>query len=374
MKKLKKNQIIIAVILVIILVSSIGFYLMKKNMGVKKSTKIETYTISPGDKVFVNGVIAPEATESIYLDATKGNVDKVSVKDGQVVKKGDTLFTYKNDQVTEQISQINTQLKSSKAQRQELLAQKKAQEEALKNKQALLASQNPKEETALNTQGTNTQDISTKSIDIQISSYEEQLSSLKNKEYSTVAAPIDGRVILYEASNNMTSQYMTIESVNFHIKGTVNEKDQTKIKENQGAEIIVLPTNKTVTGKVITIGSRPLTAEMSIASAAATTTSNSNISNYEVIIALDSQEALTNGFHVQATIKLEDKGIEIPKTSVLKEGEESYVYKVQDKKLVKQVITYTEAEDKIIVNSGLNENDEIAEKPNEETKEGMAIE
>lgn len=373
MKKLKKNHIILIAIVFIIIASSIGFYLLKKNMHIPQDNKISTYTIAAGEKVFINGIITPENTEYIYLDATKGKVDKISIKDGQVVKKGDILFTYKNEQVTEQINQINTQLKASKSQREELLAQKKAQEEAMKN-QVLLANQNPAENIAVNTSNISAGTISTKTIDSQISSYEEQLTSLKNKEYSSINAPIDGRIILHGESNNMTSPYITIEAVNFYIKGTINEKDQPKLKENQLAEITILSTNKNITGKVTTIGDRPVTAEISIASAASSTTSSSNISNYEVIIALDSQENLTNGFHVQATVKLDDKGVEIPKTAVLKEGEESYVLKVVDKKLVKQVITYTEDGEKVRVTSGLIENDEVAEEPNEETKEGMSVE
>ncbi|WP_326512283.1 efflux RND transporter periplasmic adaptor subunit [Clostridium intestinale] len=372
MKKLKKNHIILIAIAVIILATSIGFYLLKKNMQTPKSSKISTYTISSGEKVFVNGIIGPEGTEDIYLDATKGKVDKVSVKDGQVIKKGDNLLTYKNEQVTEQINQINSQLKASKSQREELLAQKKAQEEAIKN-QALLASQNPTEDKATNTSNINSSLVSTASIDSQISAYEEQLASLKNKEYAGINAPIDGRVILHGESNNMTSPYITIESVNFYIKGTVNEKDQPKLKENQLAEIIILPTNKKITGKVTTVGNRPVTNNIAIANATAAT-AGANISNYEVIITLDSQENLTNGFHVQATIKLDDKGVEIPKTSILKEGEESYVFKVLDKKLVKQVITYSEDGEKARVTSGLSEGDEIAENPNDEMKEGISVE
>ncbi len=372
MNRLKKNGGIIAIIISAILIFSLGFYLIRRNMKVSTNIKVQTYNIAPVEKVFVNGILTPEVTESIYLDATKGKVDKVSVKDGQVIKKGDNLFTYKNEQVTEQISQINSQLKASKSQREELLAQKKAQEEAIKN-QALLASQNPTEDKAANTSNINSNLISTASIDSQINTYEEQLASLKNKEYASINAPIDGRVILHGESNNMTSPYITIESVNFYIKGTVNEKDQPKLKENQLAEVIILPTNKKITGKVTTVGNRPVINNIAIANATAAT-AGANISNYEVIITLDSQENLTNGFHVQATIKLDDKGVEIPKTSILKEGEESYVFKVVDKKLVKQVITYSEDGEKARVTSGLSEGDEIAENPNDEMKEGISVE
>lgn len=375
MKKIKKQYIIFLIIFTVIIASSIGFYLLKKNLKTNKEPKVELYTIVPGEKVFVNGIITPEQTESVYLDATKGTVNTVSVKDGQVVKKGDILFSYKNEQITEQINQTNLQLTASKNQKKELLAQQKAQEEALKN-QALLANQNLDSENKgsenLNTQNLSQQSLSTSSIDSQISLYEEQINSLKKKEYSTVTTPIDGKVILHDATNSMGSPYITIESINFYVKGSINEKEQPKLKENQIADIIVLSTNKTLKGKITNIGNRPLSAELTIKDAAS---ANSNISSYEVNISLDSQEEITNGFHVQATIKLMDNGIEIPKSAILQDGNEYYVFKAVDKKLVKQVITYTEgSSDKVVVNSGLSENEEIAIKPNEEMKEGMAIE
>src|SRR5690606_21623217 len=100
-----------------------------------------------------------------------------------------------------------------------------------------------------------------------------------------------------------------------------------------------------------------------------------DLSFYEVKISLDSQDNLINGFHVQAVVELSDSPIEIPKTSLIEEEGKTYVYKVVDNLLVKQEITYKEGEsDKVIVDSGLSEEDQIVELPTEEMKEGMPVE
>ena len=49
--------------------------------------------------------------------------------------------------------------------------------------------------------------ISTAAVDNQISLYEKQIASLSEKEYYTVTAPIDGRIIL---SDNERGCYPTI--------------------------------------------------------------------------------------------------------------------------------------------------------------------
>lgn len=336
---MKKKYIIGLVAIATIIFCALCFYYFKTSVKANQSTKIEVYTIVAAEKVFINGVIAPVETEDIYLDASKGNVNKISVKDGQIVKKGDALFTYRSDQVTEQIQQAKLQLESSKNQKKDL-------------------------------------QVSTSSIDSQIKLYEEQITSLKQKEYSTVVAPIEGKVILHEDAKVGTTPYITIENTKLYIKGTVSEKDQPKLKADQLAEITILSANNIVKGKIASIGNRPVTETMAAIGAASTASAaTSNISYYEVKINLDSQDNLTNGFHVQAVVKLTEGGIKIPKSAILQEGETHYVYRVVNKKLSKQVITYSDSDsDTVKVTSGLKESEEIVKKPTSNMKEGTTIE
>ena len=114
-KMMKKKHIIFISIIVVIILSGIIAYVIKNNksLATNKTGVISLYKIPDKEKVFINGVVIPEKTESIYLDQTKGNVNKVSVINGQEVKKGEVLFTYKNDMITDQIKEIEQQITTS---------------------------------------------------------------------------------------------------------------------------------------------------------------------------------------------------------------------------------------------------------------------
>ncbi|MGG5462135.1 efflux RND transporter periplasmic adaptor subunit [Clostridium sp. B9] len=392
-----KKKYIIAIVTVVILAGvGVGSYYLKKNMSKETTASIELYTVPATDKVFVNGEIKPEDVETIYLEPTKGQVDKVDVKNGDTVEKGAPLFTYKNDQAEAQIEQLQLQLTSAKNQREDLLKQKeemkkqaeeakKKAEEAQKQLEIMQkagdnSQQQPMVQTQIPNLGANIGggEISTDSIDEQISLLEKQIKSLKDKEYYTVNAPISGKVIMSDSKGNPTAPYMTIESTDYYVNGSVNEKDQPRIKDGQEVEITILSTNKNIKGKITSVGNTPVDSGASLAAAqAGGQGGGSSMSYYNVTITPDTQEDLTNGFHVQASVNLEQKPLVIPKSAILKADNEEYVFKDIDGKLTKQVITYAPKEgsnDEVIVKSGLKESDEIVTNPTYDMKEGMPVE
>ncbi len=375
-----KKKYIIAIVTVVILAGvGVGSYFLKQSMNKESVVTMEMYTVPSTDKVFVNGKIEPEKVENIFLDATKGTVDKVEVKNGDVVEKGDTLFTYKNDQVQSQVEQLELQLNSAKSQKEEINKQNAEAKKQLEDlKKAGLENQIPQGGEMPNLGQNAGGEISTGSVDEQIKLLEKQIKALKDKEYYKVTAPIGGKVILAESSGNPTQPYITVESGDYYISGSVNEKDQPKIKEGQEAEITILSTNKNINGKISSVGNTPIDNGASLAAqTGAQGGAGGNMSYYEVKITPDSQEDLTNGFHVQASVNLDKKPIEIPKEAILSVDNEEFVFKNVDGKLVKQVITYSPkegSEDVVIVNSGLNEEDKIVSNPTSNMKEGMNVE
>ena len=375
-----KKKYIIAIVTVVILAGvGVGSYFLKQSMNKESVATMEIYTVPSTDKVFVNGKIEPEKVENIFLDATKGTVDKVEVKNGDVVEKGDTLFTYKNDQVQSQVEQLELQLNSAKSQKEEIKKQNAEAKKQLEDlKKAGLENQMPKGGQMPNLGQNAGGEISTGSVDEQIKLLEKQIKALKDKEYYKVTAPIGGKVILAESSTNPTQPYITVESGDYYISGSVNEKDQPKIKEGQEVQITILSTNKNINGKISSVGNTPIDNGASLAAqTGAQGGAGGNMSYYEVKITPDSQEDLTNGFHVQASVNLDKKPIEIPKEAILSVDNEEVVFKNVDGKLVKQVITYSPkegSEDEVIVSSGLNEEDKIVSNPTPNMKEGMNVE
>ncbi|BDU92390.1 efflux RND transporter periplasmic adaptor subunit [Clostridium perfringens] len=375
-----KKKYIIAIVTVVILAGvGVGSYFLKQSMNKESVATMEIYTVPSTDKVFVNGKIEPEKVENIFLDATKGTVDKVEVENGDVVEKGDTLFIYKNDQVQSQVEQLELQLNSAKSQKEEINKQNAEAKKQLEDlKKAGLENQMPQGGQMPNLGQNAGGEISTGSVDEQIKLLEKQIKALKDKEYYKVTAPIGGKVILAESSTNPTQPYITVESGDYYISGSVNEKDQPKIKEGQEVQITILSTNKNINGKISSVGNTPIDNGASLAAqTGAQGGAGGNMSYYEVKITPDSQEDLTNGFHVQASVNLDKKPIEIPKEAILSVDNEEFVFKNVDGKLVKQVITYSPkegSEDEVIVSSGLNEEDKIVSNPTPNMKEGMNVE
>ncbi|WEV15006.1 efflux RND transporter periplasmic adaptor subunit [Clostridium perfringens D] len=375
-----KKKYIIAIVTVVILAGvGVGSYFLKQSMNKESVATMEIYTVPSTDKVFVNGRIEPEKVENIFLDATKGTVDKVEVENGDVVEKGDTLFTYKNDQVQSQVEQLELQLNSAKSQKEEINKQNAEAKKQLEDlKKAGLENQMPQGGQMPNLGQNAGGEISTGSVDEQIKLLEKQIKALKDKEYYKVTAPIGGKVILAESSTNPTQPYITVESGDYYISGSVNEKDQPKIKEGQEVQITILSTNKNINGKISSVGNTPIDNGASLAAqTGAQGGAGGNMSYYEVKITPDSQEDLTDGFHVQASVNLDKKPIEIPKEAILSVDNEEFVFKNVDGKLVKQVITYSPkegSEDEVIVSSGLNEEDKIVSNPTPNMKEGMNVE
>ncbi|EGT3614535.1 efflux RND transporter periplasmic adaptor subunit [Clostridium perfringens] len=375
-----KKKYIIAIVTVVILAGvGVGSYFLKQSMNKESVATMEIYTVPSTDKVFVNGKIEPEKVENIFLDATKGTVDKVEVENGDVVEKGDILFTYKNDQVQSQVEQLELQLNSAKNQKEEINKQNAEAKKQLEDlKKAGLENQMPQGGQMPNLGQNAGGEISTGSVDEQIKLLEKQIKALKDKEYYKVTAPIGGKVILAESSTNPTQPYITVESGDYYISGSVNEKDQPKIKEGQEVQITILSTNKNINGKISSVGNTPIDNGVSLAAqTGAQGGAGGNMSYYEVKITPDSQEDLTNGFHVQASVNLDKKPIEIPKEAILSVDNEEFVFKNVDGKLVKQVITYSPkegSEDEVIVSSGLNEEDKIVSNPTPNMKEGMNVE
>ncbi|MGM8286462.1 efflux RND transporter periplasmic adaptor subunit [Clostridium perfringens] len=375
-----KKKYIIAIVTVVILAGvGVGSYFLKQSMNEESVATMEIYTVPSTDKVFVNGKIEPEKVENIFLDATKGTVDKVEVENGDVVEKGDTLFTYKNDQVQSQVEQLELQLNSAKSQKEEINKQNAEAKKQLEDlKKAGLENQMPQGGQMPNLGQNAGGELSTGNVDEQIKLLEKQIKALKDKEYYKVTAPIGGKVILAESSGNPTQPYITVESGDYYISGSVNEKDQPKIKEGQEVQITILSTNKNINGKISSVGNTPIDNGASLAAqTGAQGGAGGNMSYYEVKITPDSQEDLTNGFHVQASVNLDKKPIEIPKEAILSVDNEEFVFKNVDGKLVKQVITYSPkegSEDEVIVSSGLNEEDKIVSNPTPNMKEGMKVE
>ncbi len=394
---MKKKYITITIIATIIIASTIGFCFLKKSIKDKTVNKAEYYKIASVEKVFINGVLIPRESESIYIDSTKGEIREVHVSNGQVVNAGDNLFTYNNPTTEAQIEEISEQITANENSKVSInnkltsaknnLAEKENQLKKLKNQleEFNFEDQLQADNISMNIQQTNAEVSAYKE---QVSAYEEQidnvnitLNSLYNKKEKlsaeksfVVTAPISGIIVLSSNEKDYTQPYIIIESEELIVKGVVSEKDYSKIKVDDDISVSIISTNETIDGKILEIDDRPVSnTELSLSQV--TQTTNTNVSYYSLLITLNSQENLINGFHSQGKVTLGDDTIKVFKTSIINEEGKSYVFVDKDGILDKVEISIKKEDGEyVIVESGLNANDVVMKNPTSETKAGIKVE
>lgn len=337
----KKKKIIMIVGVSAILIVG-GYFLMSKNNtaieGVVDGVTdiVETYTIADNEKIFINGSIKPKNSKEILLEAGY-EISDLKVANGQYVNKGYTLFISKSKEILTQIDDLEQQVKNL-------------------NNQKNQASTNP--------------DSDLTSIDSEITKTNNEIKNLKNKSYITVTAPFSGKVYINnETINEQTApSYMTLESTEYYMTGQVSEQDLPKISKDMDVDIYVFATEGNLTGKISSILDRPSTKADSM------TGSGSSLSYYDVVIDFDTQENLTNGFHIQASVEVENKSPKIPTTAILQDETGSFIYKVVDGALVKQIVEIeNKTDDFTVLKSGISQNDTIIKYPTEEMNEGDIV-
>lgn len=394
---MKKKYITITIILTIIIASTIGFCFLKKSINDKTANKPEYYKIDSVEKVFINGTLTPRESESIYIDSTKGEISEVYVTNGQAVNAGDSLFIYNNTVIESQIDEISEQITANENSKVSInnkltnaknnLAEKENQLNKLKKQLEEFNFQDQVEadNISMNIQQTTAEVSAYKE---QVSAYEDQIDSVKTtlnslynkKEKLTadknfvVTAPISGTIVLSSNEKDYTQPYIIIESQELIVKGIVSEKDYTKIKVDDDISVSIISTNETIEGKILEIDDRPVSnTELNLSQV--TQTTNTNVSYYNVLITLNSQENLINGFHSQGKVTLGDDTIKVFKTSVINEEGKSYVFIDKDGILDKVEISIKEEDGEyVIVESGLNANDVVMKNPTSETKAGVKVE
>ena len=394
---MKKKYITITIIATIIIASTIGFCFLKKSIKDKTVNKSEYYKIASVEKVFINGILIPRESENIYIDSTKGEISEVYVTNGQAINAGDSLFAYNNPTIEAQIEEISEQITANENSKVSInnkltnaknnLAEKENQLKKLKNQ---LEEFNSEEQLDVDSISMNIQQVTAEvsAYKEQVSAYEEQidnvnitLNSLYNKKEKlaadknfVVTAPIDGTIVLSSNEKDYTQPYIIIESQELIVKGVVSEKDYKKIKVDDDISVSIISTNETIEGKILEIDDRPVSnTELSLSQV--TQTTNTNVSYYNVLITLNSQENLINGFHSQGKVTLGDDTIKVFKTSIINEEGKNYVFINKDGILDKVEISIKQEDGEyVIVESGLNANDVVMKNPTSETKAGIKVE
>lgn len=325
-KLTKKKKIIIAVTIAVL---SFGGFSVYSSISINYKEKIElektfgVYTIPGKEKIFMSGKVEPNNIKKIFIDSEQGQLDKMIVSNGKYVSKSTPLFTCKNESKINEINEINSQIATKKKEKQNT----------------------PDEE-------------SKQAIDREIKELNNQVANLNKAAYTTIYAPFSGKVYLNAKAleGDLTQPVLTLQSEDFYIKAQVNERDSYKIGLNEIVEITTLANKQKYDGKISYINDIPLDGD----ELSQNFSNDGSMSQYEVNISLDTQENLKSGLHVQVVALYGSEYRKIPNSSVLKEGNKAYVYKVTDTIANKTEITIVEEkEGYTLVSVGLRENDNI---------------
>ena len=325
---------------------------------------IEYYTVPDMEQVFINGVVKPEQSQEFQKEAVLGDMGDIQVANGETVEEGTLLYTYENKEVATQIIDLHNQAKRMETQ--------KANADNRRDLAIKIWNNTPEEE-RMETLEEIKMNLSTNDIKAEINEMYSTIESLKEEQYTDVTAPFKGKVYIPE-EKDANSALLKLISDEFYVSGTVNERDVEKLALDQLADIKMLSTDLTVTGKVSFIDPNPAGESSEVASFGMAGGSDLTMSNYPIKLTLDSLEGIRNGYHVQAVINLGDLIVKIPTEAIHEEDEQYYVLVNDFGTVVRRVIQLgEEAGDTTTVTSGLEAEDQIIVSSQEPITEGQVL-
>lgn len=359
---MKKKKLLWGIMIgVIVIISGVFLinYVTKKDPGTvvvdEDPYGIEYYNVPAMDQIFVNGVVTPEESQEFYREESLGVRGDLQVENGQVVEEGTLLYSYTNETLQKEISQLYNEAARIETDRANT---------AYKQQLAIDKWYAASEEERVQTLEEITMDFNLYALDSQIQEIYSNIATMEEKVYTEVTAPFEGKVVIPE-EKKAEAPLLKLISENFYVSGTINEKDLDKVKVDQVADITVISNGYTTLGKVSFVDTTP-TNENPDPYAGATT-----MSSYPVKLSFNSLERIVNGYHVQATINMKENQVMIPKESIHTEGEIQYVLVNDFGSVVRRVIqTGEETDEGIAVTSGLEAEDEIIVSSQVEVNEG----
>lgn len=381
----KRKKIVIGAAVAVIAVAAVGigiFMTTGKNTDKSNMAYVEKVSSLNGDTMgSVNryaGVIEAQDIWKINLDGEK-EVKEVFVAAGDEVAEGDQLFSYKTEDITDQIAQANLEIESMNND----ISDKKADVENLTAERDAAASEEMRFDYSTQLQ---TAQNELKQAEYELKAKKLEIDKLnENLEKSVVTSKMAGVV---KSVANLNSQeetggvFMTIlASGDYRVKCYANEQNMSTIAE--GDPMLIrsrVDENQIWKG---TLAGIDLEAPQSSSSdeSMMEDSSDSDVtssSKYPFYVTLESSEGLMLGQHVFVEVDNGQgggkKGIWLYDTYLVQENGNAYVWADNGKgKLEKRQVElgkYNEGLGEYKIKSGLKKDDYIAW-PQEGLKEGM---
>ena len=335
---------------------------------------------SVASSVLLSGTVTAQNEQYVYYDASKGDLDEVSVSVGDKVSEGQALVKYSSTEAQAAYDAASRAIAKADRHINELYQARNSAEAMPATPQAGL-------EGGVDGAQAQTSGSSVSSIDSQISdardtradAVAQQEKALAQLNATTVLSTVEGTVV--EVNRNVSksptgnSQVLVhiVSNDNLQVKGELSEYNLANLSVGQEVTFTtkVYP-DKTWTGKISYISNYP---KNNSESSSNLNTSNSG-SKYPFTIDVTSEVGdLKQGFTVSIEVKNSSKALIVPITSVVMEEEKNFVWILDENKKSKKVevgLGNADAENQEIT-SGLTNGAKVISNPTASLEEGKEV-
>lgn len=325
--------------------------------NMNRAVSVETTEVFEGlitEQIYTSGKLEPGNSTDIY-SPTNGIVEKVEVKQGDAIKKGQVLLTLQIDNVKEQIEKERLSLELIETER---MNAKKQHFDRFKQQMI----EDPSAEV---------EELDLSSFDLKIQNSKLTIASLEKRlNNHVVHAKEEGVLtqVLVDPGQMIAegSQIATIVDLSsYKVKANLNELDAGKVFEGMQA---------TISGDSITESYEGEVAYMSPIAILADQTSKDASVEMTVELSRISPE-LRPGYNVTIELEVPDKErLLLPLGAVQYEGDKAFVFKIQDGIAVKaEVQTGKENEEYIEIVSGAAKGESVVSEGANLLKDGDKV-
>ena len=376
MKKLKKWQLFsiigVAVVVVLGAISAIVLSNLSSTTEPKEVAPIvqQAKEGSIASSVLLTGTVTANSEQYVYYDATKGDLESVLVNVGDQVTVGQALVQYKSAEAQANYDAAVRAVNKADRQIYDLQTNgatvEKTGDEETDNKSLASAQR------TVDSQIADLRDARSDAVDNM-----NKAQALLNA--ATVTSTVEGTVVEVnrDVSKSTTGTNQTLVHIvsngSLQIKGELSEYNLANLSVGQEVNITskVYP-DKKWTGKISYISNYPKDGQQT---SSTNTGGAASSAKYPFTVDITSEIGdLKQGFSVSVEVKNNTKGILVPASSIISDGEKNYVWTVEKGKAKKVEVTLGNADaENQEISSGLTKDSKVITNPTDSLKDGQEV-
>ncbi|WP_162262899.1 efflux RND transporter periplasmic adaptor subunit [Paenibacillus sp. Soil787] len=358
---------VLVVILLVVAVLVTGVFTSKGSAAVV----VKVSTTKEGNitkDVFANGKIESKVIKEQFV-TSGGVIEKIHVKKGDPVKKGQELLTLSTTDLNAKLKQEKHQLQVNLAEKEKFL---KDQEKVRKQTFETVKKEMSETGSAVSLESFDENSaVDEKLYDLKIQDAESNIDDIQKKlEKNQLFADIDGIVTGISVKEGQeitlgTSSFMITNVSQLQIKANLAENDANLAKVGMKVKVSGDAFTNTYAGSISYISPVAVTSELD---------AKESVVEFKVDLEQPNVE-LRPGYKATVQLTIENAAHHIvPLSAVKRDGKQSYVFKVVDNKAVRTNVKLGEENDEFIeVLEGLQPGDQFIEGPSADVKEGIQV-